>query len=211
MRRAWQHEFIFRTWGGRRLGAGRPPTARRRPVPHRSRAPHHSSTPVHVTIRIAADLPSLRDARLFATVRSALAASSHACFRLLQFSVQADHVHLLVEADHREGLIRGCQGFSVRVAKAEPCAWPSWSGLWRSLSRASAEHSARIPKRSRVRAQQLDEARPRRVRTRSTVVRGLVRRVADSPSTPGGSGTSGSAANVARTDGVASPRPARSC
>jgi putative transposase len=55
---------------------------------------------------------------VFDAVRSALAASSHTHFRLLQFSVQADHLHLLVEADRADGLARGCQGLAVRVAKA---------------------------------------------------------------------------------------------
>lgn len=118
MARAVQGELAFRSWGGRRPGAGRPATAGRRPVPHRSRAPHDVRAPVHVTMRAAAGLPSLRGVRIFDPVRRALAVSSHASFRILHFSVQADHVHLLVEADHPDGLVRGCQGLAVRVAKA---------------------------------------------------------------------------------------------
>jgi REP element-mobilizing transposase RayT len=118
MRRVAQGEFVFRSWGGRRRGAGRPPGPRRRSVPHRRRAPHDPRTPVHVTLRAAAGLPSLRGARIFDAVRRALAAASRAGFRLIHFSVQSDHVHLLVEADRSGGLARGCQGLAVRVAKA---------------------------------------------------------------------------------------------
>jgi putative transposase len=118
MAREVQGELVFRTWGGRRPGAGRPPTAGRRMVPHRPRAPHDPRTPVHVTMRAMAGLRSLRGAGVFEAVRRALAAASHARFRLLQFSVQADHLHLLVEADRPDGLTRGCQGLAVRLAKA---------------------------------------------------------------------------------------------
>jgi hypothetical protein len=63
-------------------------------------------------------LPSLRGADLYGAVRHALAASSGERFRLLHFSVQADHLHLLVEADEPTGLAHGVQGLAIRVAKA---------------------------------------------------------------------------------------------
>jgi putative transposase len=51
-------------------------------------------------------------------VRAALVAASGRAFRLLHFSVQADHLHLLVEAEGGAALARGCQGLAVRVAKS---------------------------------------------------------------------------------------------
>jgi hypothetical protein len=56
--------------------------------------------------------------RLFAAVRHALSAASTDRFRLLHFSVQADDLHLLVEADETTALARGLQGLAIRVAKA---------------------------------------------------------------------------------------------
>jgi hypothetical protein len=44
--------------------------------------------------------------------------ASNARFRLLQFSVQRDHLHLLLEADSPIGLRQGVQGLTIRVAKA---------------------------------------------------------------------------------------------
>ena len=38
-------------------------------------------------------------------------------FRLVQFSIQQDHLHLIAEAPDRESLARGMQGLAVRVAK----------------------------------------------------------------------------------------------
>jgi len=49
--------------------------------------------------------------------RSALAAASTSRFRVLQFSIQVDHLHLLVEADTPTGFERGVRGLAIRVAK----------------------------------------------------------------------------------------------
>jgi putative transposase len=55
---------------------------------------------------------------MFRVVQTALAAASRPRFRLLQWSVQTDHVHLLAEADDHAGLRRGLQGLAIRLAKA---------------------------------------------------------------------------------------------
>lgn len=105
------------TWGGRRAGAGRKPLARRLSVPHRTRPGHRAAYPVHVTLRVVR-LPSLREQALFRALRDALSRASKASFRLLQFSVQSNHLHLVVEASDRTALTRGMQGLSVRMARA---------------------------------------------------------------------------------------------
>jgi len=73
---------------------------------------------VHVTLRAAAGLPSLRGERTFPAVRRALSRATKDFFRVIHFSVQTDHVHLIVEADDHVGLMRGLQGLAVRCAKA---------------------------------------------------------------------------------------------
>lgn len=56
---------------------------------------------------------------VFFEVRRALgAARERFGFRLVHFSVQRDHVHLLAEAQDRRALARGVQGLSIRVARA---------------------------------------------------------------------------------------------
>jgi putative transposase len=109
---------VIRSWGGRRSGAGRKPAPGRRPMPHRRRALHNPRCPVHVTLRAAAGLSSLRGATVFGGLERAFAAASIGGFRLLQFSVQSDHLHLVVEADTPTRLTRGVQGLAVRTAKA---------------------------------------------------------------------------------------------
>ena len=113
-----QLELPVRTWGGRREGAGRKPAPGRRAVPHRRRVAHDCHCPVHVTLRASSAVPSLRHGRLFIAARSALVKASSDRFRVLHFSVQADHLHLLVEADEPTGFERGVRGLAIRVAKA---------------------------------------------------------------------------------------------
>lgn len=113
-----QLELHPRTWGGRRSGAGRKPSGRRVGVAHRTRPVHVARHPVHVTLRARRMLPSLRDERIFPAVRQALARASRKGLRLLEFSVQSDHVHLLVEAEDQDALSRGLLGLSIRIARA---------------------------------------------------------------------------------------------
>ena len=108
-----------RTWGGRRAGAGRKLTPGRRPsVPHRARPPHSTAHPLHVTLRTGQAVRCLRSDRAFPAVRHALAVASRGSFRILQFSVQDDHLHLIVEADDTQALRHGISGLAIRVARA---------------------------------------------------------------------------------------------
>ncbi|HEU4583511.1 MAG TPA: transposase [Polyangiaceae bacterium] len=73
---------------------------------------------MHVTLRIVTGVPSLRGAT-FGKVRRALADEQERFgFRLVHFSVQSNHVHLIAEAADRRALSRGMQGLSIRVARA---------------------------------------------------------------------------------------------
>jgi hypothetical protein len=51
-------------------------------------------------------------------------------FRVLQFSVQRDHVHLLVEADAPRRLVRGVQGLAIRAARAVNRALGRRGAVW---------------------------------------------------------------------------------
>jgi REP element-mobilizing transposase RayT len=115
---AAQCEMEFRSWGRRRAGAGRKPNDGRRSTPHRARPVHRAYQPVHVTLRAMRGLPSFCRARLVEVIRATIAKSHAGGFRILQFSTQADHLHLLVEADGSESLWSGVQGFVIRAAKA---------------------------------------------------------------------------------------------
>jgi REP element-mobilizing transposase RayT len=107
-----------KTHGGARPGAGRKPSGRRVGVPHQPRADHRPSHPVHVTMRAREGLPSLRgDKLVLEAVRSALAEGHKPAFRVVQFSIQSNHLHLIVEASDKDSLSRGMQGLAVRMAR----------------------------------------------------------------------------------------------
>jgi REP element-mobilizing transposase RayT len=111
--------FAFRTWGGARKGAGRPPKGLAAGVSHLLRPSLSREHPVHVTLHVNDGIQSLRGSSMFRAVRAALSAARERFgFRLVHFSVQRNHLHLLAEASDRRALARGMQGLSIRLAKA---------------------------------------------------------------------------------------------
>jgi putative transposase len=104
-------------WGGARRGAGRKPGPRPKTA-HRSRPAHRGWQPVHVTLR--SGFRRLRSERIFGALQQAFRRSlqrAPAHFRVLQFSIQSDHVHLIVEAANMQALSRGMQGLSISIAR----------------------------------------------------------------------------------------------
>jgi REP element-mobilizing transposase RayT len=104
--------------GGPRLGAGRKPGPRPR-VLHRERPPVPARCPVHVTVRTRPGIPSLRSGRLVRAFRRSLAAAcERGEFRVVHYSLQRDHAHLLVEAHGKGALARGMKSAAARLARA---------------------------------------------------------------------------------------------
>lgn len=113
-----QLEFTFpKGWGGARRNAGRKPGPRRS-VPHRAREKHCKWRPVHVTLR--ARLNQLRTQFVFPTIQLALLRATRRDperFRVVHFSVQHNHVQLVVEASDQRALSSGVSGLAIRVAR----------------------------------------------------------------------------------------------
>src|SRR5262249_2920606 len=76
----------------------------------------------------------------FPAVQRSLAAASHDVFRIVHFSVQRDHVHLVVEAESTASLSSGMQGLGIRVAKAVNRVLRSHGAVW-----ADRYHSQSLP------------------------------------------------------------------
>jgi REP element-mobilizing transposase RayT len=73
--------------------------------------------PVHVTARVL-KLTSLRGRECYRVVNQALAdGCRRAGFRVVEFSVMSNHLHLLCEAQDRSTLARGLQGLFIRIAR----------------------------------------------------------------------------------------------
>lgn len=113
-----QLELPLRRRGGKRPGAGRKPKGERAGVRHAPRPRVTRHTPVHVTLRMHKFVASLRQAICYRALERALR-EGRARFglRLVHFSIQSNHIHLLVEADDTHALSRGMQGLSVRIAR----------------------------------------------------------------------------------------------
>ena len=83
----------FHTWGGRRPGAGRPRT-------------------------------SLRRAKERAVLEKCFReGKERAGFRLVHYSIQHHHLHLIVEAQGIEALSSGVRGLSIRIARRLNTLW----------------------------------------------------------------------------------------
>ena len=106
-------------WGGRRKGSGRKRRPGLRRGSHKRRPGHAARFPLQVVMRARQDAPGLRRGQVFREVRAALQAGAlRAGFRLIHFSVQGNHLHLVVEAGDKVSLSRGMQGLAVRTARA---------------------------------------------------------------------------------------------
>jgi len=87
-------------------------------VSHRCRDAIDRHKVAHVTVRLLPVVKSLRNGRCFRVVRACLAAACERFgFRLIHFSLQGQHLHLVCEADDRRALARGMQGLSIRLAR----------------------------------------------------------------------------------------------
>jgi len=101
--------------GGRRPGAGRP----RIHDPgreHRRRPSLSPTVPLHVTLRMEARVYNLRSDRSFRVIeRALLAATQRDDARIVHFSVQGNHIHMLVEADERRALSSAMRSLAIRI------------------------------------------------------------------------------------------------
>ena len=112
-----QQSLIFKTWGGKRRGAGRKPNGVRAGVPHVPRPALAARFPVLVTWRMDGAW-NLRSRRCLRVLQRAMYAAGHrAHFRLVHFAIMGNHVHLLVEAHDRAALASGLKGLGVSIAR----------------------------------------------------------------------------------------------
>jgi REP element-mobilizing transposase RayT len=115
------------THGGKRKNAGRKATRAGTWVGHGPRPWHDPNQPVHVTLRVRRGIPSLRGLGLAKTITEGLrkAAQSNQArpaerrrtFRVVHYSIQPNHLHLIVEASSKTALARGMQGLASGLAR----------------------------------------------------------------------------------------------
>src|SRR5262245_54317806 len=119
-----QLEFPFRPRGGARKNAGRKPKVPRRPgarpnVPHLKRPALAGPLIAHVTLRLRPEIEPLRKPVTWQFLEQPfLVGGDRFGLRLCHYSIQTDHLHLIVEAADRKALTRGIQGLTIRIARA---------------------------------------------------------------------------------------------
>ena len=98
-----------------------------------SRVPHETrpevSGPIHIVIRIRRGLPDLRTPRALRRLERAFRlGKERKGFALLHYSIQRDHLHLMVEVTNRRKLSKGMQALGIRIAKVLNSLWGRKSG-----------------------------------------------------------------------------------
>ncbi len=105
-------------WGGRREGAGRKPSGHAAGVVHARRPALSPKLPLHITVRLAPGLPRLRRRAGYRIARRALGlANRFPGARLCHVSIQANHLHFIVETDDRGALTRAMRSFGISFAR----------------------------------------------------------------------------------------------
>jgi len=111
----------FTTRGGPREGAGR---KKGEGVSHERRPTITRHSGLLLTWKILPGLPSLRHGEGRGLLMGVMAAGcDRHGFRVVQFSIQKDHLHLVAEAEDNHSLAEGAKALAVRLARALNRLW----------------------------------------------------------------------------------------
>ncbi|MFT3697858.1 MAG: transposase [Kofleriaceae bacterium] len=107
--------------GGARKNAGRPQHVRGPGTkePHQKRKRVRKDNPLHVVLRTVSELGSFRNRTVLAAIRAAtfMATRYEETFRIVEYSIQDNHIHLLVEAQDQKTLAAGMKAFESSCSK----------------------------------------------------------------------------------------------
>lgn len=87
-------------------------------MPHATRAVHNANHPVHVTIRRVAVGPDFRAELVYSAIRAVIAGAKRNGVRILHYSVQGNHLHLMVEGRSASDLSNQMRTLFSRIAFA---------------------------------------------------------------------------------------------
>ncbi len=122
-------------------------------ISHRQRPLLRKKEVLHLTLKLRRGLQSLRRGKTFeAITRSFYKYSLREGFRLVHFSVQHDHLHLIAEADSKSGLTQAMQRLMVSLARQLNFVWLKVTGKWtgRVFKERYHQHVIRNPKEARA-------------------------------------------------------------
>jgi REP element-mobilizing transposase RayT len=135
-RRSQPRQLTFEdTAAGRKHPGGRP-KSKDSGVSHLKREVVSKNVPILVTTDVVDGLPSLRTRDSYEVFWSAFEQGSERPgrgdgeFRVTEYSIQGNHLHLLVEASDNDSLARGMQGLKIRIAKGLNKLWGRTGKVW---------------------------------------------------------------------------------
>ncbi|MGZ3724098.1 MAG: transposase [Bdellovibrionales bacterium] len=103
-------------WGGKRSGAGRP--NRTGQVSHGKRDPVDLRKPLHITLKLKNRVANLRNNRTLKDFRLAIAKAKDFGLFVVHFSLQSNHLHMIVEVKDNDSLTAGMKSLCGRLGKA---------------------------------------------------------------------------------------------
>lgn len=110
-----QLRFHIKTWGGKRTGAGRP--NRSGAVNHMRRQKFTKDNPAHVTFRLLKGFNGMRIKSVHELLKDSLGHLSPFGVHAIHYSLQGNHIHLILEAESANALSRSMKSFGCRFAK----------------------------------------------------------------------------------------------
>ena len=124
---------------------------RRARMPHRTRPAFEARKPIHITIRVDEVIGRLRTRDAYMAIReAAITVMKREDFRIVHLSIEGTHIHLLVEADHRDALSRGMRAFEGSAAKHLNAAFSKTGGWWERKRAARLGHALSKRRKGRV-------------------------------------------------------------
>ncbi len=107
---------IFKNRGGKRKGAGRK-KVHKDLLPHTKRPPISKHYPLHITIKLKQGIRTLRKKDCYKLFRDSVKATAKFGINIVHFSVQSNHIHLIIESKSRSALSKGMKSLTIRLAK----------------------------------------------------------------------------------------------
>jgi REP element-mobilizing transposase RayT len=117
--------------GGKRRGAGRPNKTGL--SAHTERERINEKAPLHINTKIRAEFPSIRRKEVLKILQGCCARAKAFGLHVIHYSLQSNHIHLIVEARNNAVLGKGMQSLKVSFAKAIKKQMKNWKDRGRVI------------------------------------------------------------------------------
>jgi REP element-mobilizing transposase RayT len=112
--------------GGKRKGAGRPNKTGL--AGHGARDRVNFKVPLHINTKLRTEFPNIRRKEVLKILQACCQRAQRLGLRVIHYSIQSNHLHLICEAQDNAALGRGMQALASSFAKALKKAMLNWKG-----------------------------------------------------------------------------------